>query len=210
MKELLRIFFDLLYHSFAWTYDLVSWVVSGGRWKNWVRSVMHLIIGETILELGSGTGTLQIGLLDAGHHPIGIDESRQMLRIATRKLADNFPNYKPRLLRARAESIPLPADSIDTLVATFPSEYITHPETLTACRRVLKPGGKFIILLGVEVQGKGFYNGLLRFLYGVTGQKTPGDLVLEKALDGMGVYGFKARTDVIYFQHDKLTIIIAE
>lgn len=210
MKIFLRIFFDLLYHPFAWTYDVVSWVVSGGRWNNWVRSVMHLIDGENILELGCGTGTLQTGLLSVGHHTIAIDESRQMLRIVARRLATNFPSYKPRLVRARAESIPLPADSIDTLVATFPSEYITHPETLIACRRVLKPGGKFIILLGVEIQGKGFYNGFLRLLYAFTGQKTPDDVVLEKALDGMGEYGFEARIEAIYSKQDRLTVIIAE
>ncbi len=210
MKILLCIFFDLLYHSFAWTYDLVSWIVSGGRWNNWVRSVMRLIDGENILELGCGTGTLQAGLLSAGYQTVAIDESRQMLRIVAKRLAAKFPSYNYRLVRARAESIPLRADSIDTLVATFPSEYITHPETLTECRRVLEPGGKFIILLGVQIEGKGIYDGFLRLLYAITGQKTPDISVLEKNLQGMSVYGFTARTEVIYYQQDRLTIIIAE
>ncbi|NMC80811.1 MAG: hypothetical protein GYA59_15725, partial [Chloroflexi bacterium] len=39
----LKVFFDLLYHSFAWTYDGVAAVVSLGRWKGWVYSVIPFL-----------------------------------------------------------------------------------------------------------------------------------------------------------------------
>ena len=37
IAHLLRIFFHLLYHPFAWTYDFIAWAVSLGRWKDWVK-----------------------------------------------------------------------------------------------------------------------------------------------------------------------------
>ena len=54
MKALLRLFFKLLYHQFAFTYDLVAAAVSFNRWKDWTREILPLIEGTRILELGYG------------------------------------------------------------------------------------------------------------------------------------------------------------
>ncbi len=51
MKLLLRFFFRLLYHEFAFTYDLVAAVVSFNRWKDWVMSVLPFLAGKRILEI---------------------------------------------------------------------------------------------------------------------------------------------------------------
>lgn len=210
MVKVLRIFFDYLYHSFAWSYDLVSWIVSGGRWKNWVKSVVPLVAGQEVLELGCGTGMLQTALLESGYRAAAIDESRQMLRIAKKKLGKEFPDCNLRLIRARAESIPTPAGFFDSVVATFPSEYITRVETITECRRVLKPQGRLIILLGVSIQGGGVYNFFLRVLYSITGQGTPARSILQKAVDEMKPYGFHAHIETITYKQDELTAIVAE
>ena len=37
----MRLFFRLLYHPFAWTYDGVASAVSMGRWKRWVLAAVH-------------------------------------------------------------------------------------------------------------------------------------------------------------------------
>ena len=62
-RSLLRFGFRLLYHELAWTYDLVSRVVSLGQWRTWQRTALeHLAArrGDPILELAHGTGDLQI------------------------------------------------------------------------------------------------------------------------------------------------------
>jgi len=202
----LRIFFDQLYHTFAWSYDFVASVVSCGRWSGWVTSVIPFIQGEGVLELGIGTGNLQKALAASGFQTFGVDESRQMLRIAKKRAARH--NLNPRLLRARSEALPLAANSVDTIVATFPSEYIFQPETLHACRRVLRPGGRLVVLLGVQVGGNGVRNRLLLILYHVTGQGTPDLAVLEKSLAGLAKYGFKASVEPLLFKQDTLTVII--
>ena len=54
LTRFLGFFFHLLYHPFAWAYDLIAWTVSLGRWKDWVESVVPFIKGMRVLELGHG------------------------------------------------------------------------------------------------------------------------------------------------------------
>ena len=74
MKQFLRLFFRLLYHQLAFTYDLVAASVSFNRWKDWVMSVVPFIEGKRILEIGHGPGHLQRLLLSLGLIAVGIDE----------------------------------------------------------------------------------------------------------------------------------------
>lgn len=210
MRWLLLKFFNLLYHSFAWSYDLVAWVVSGGRWKDWVRSIIPLISSEWVLELGSGTGVLQLALIESGCNIAALDESSQMLRIVKKKVVRKQLSQSARLIRGKAESMPFSSGFAGTIAATFPSEYINHVDTIRECRRVLKPGGRLVVLLGVEIGGKGIYDLFLRSLYAITLQKTPPISVLEKTLDRMASYGFRARIETIEFRHDRLTVLVAE
>lgn len=203
----MRFFFDLLYHSFAWSYDLVAAIVSGGRWKDWVRSVVPLLENGDVLELGCGTGTLQHAFNSVGFHPVGVDESRQMLRITDKNLRKEF--YPQRLMRAKAQALPLAAKTMDTIVSTFPSEYIFQSETLHACRRILRNGGKLIILLGVEVGGKGMANQLLRGIYRLTRQGLPDESVMNKVLELFHNNGFTANIQTLQFKEDRLTVLIA-
>ncbi|TDA64994.1 MAG: methyltransferase domain-containing protein [Chloroflexi bacterium] len=208
MSWFLRIFFHLLYHSFAWSYDLVAAAVSGGHWKDWVRSVLPLIEGKDVLELGIGTGTLQAALIAAGYRTFGIDQSRHMLRIAKDKVHKTV-QQPAMLVRGLAQQIPLSNSSMDTIVATFPSEYIAYPETLKACRRVLRPMGKLIVLLGVQVGGGSIVSILLRGIYRVTGQTLPDRNTLEESRVKLNEYGFNARIETIAYQQDLLTVIVA-
>jgi ubiquinone/menaquinone biosynthesis C-methylase UbiE len=86
MKSILRLFFRLLYHQFAFAYDLVAAAVSFNRWKDWVVSVIPFIEGNRVLEIGHGPGHLQRILLSLDLMAIGIDESAQMGRLAKRNL----------------------------------------------------------------------------------------------------------------------------
>jgi len=208
MSWFLRIFFHLLYHSFAWSYDLVAAAVSGGHWKDWVRSVLPLIEGKDVLELGIGTGTLQDALIAAGYRTFGIDQSRHMLRIAEDKMHKTV-QQPAMLVRGLAQQLPLSNSSMDTIVATFPSEYIAYPETLKACRRVLRPMGKLIVLLGVQVGGGSIVSILLRGIYRVTGQTLPDRNTLEESLMKLKKYGLNARIETIAYQQDLLTVIVA-
>ena len=46
----LRLFFKLLYHQLAWSYDGVAWVVSLGAWRKWVESTLAFLLGHWLEE----------------------------------------------------------------------------------------------------------------------------------------------------------------
>ena len=83
---LLRLGFRLLYHEMAWGYDLVSWIVSLGQWRDWQRVAMGYVCGPRVLDLAFGTGNLLLDWHATGMTPVGVDLSPQMARIAARKV----------------------------------------------------------------------------------------------------------------------------
>lgn len=186
MRTLLRFFFHLLYHPFAFTYDLIAATVSFGRWKDWVLSVLPFIEGNRILEIGHGPGHLQRALLSRNVLAVGVDESASMGQLAKRNLIRSL-QFKPdstnsanhvayaqiNLTRGIAQQLPFANNSFDTVVATFPTEYIFKIETLTEANRVLKPGGRFVILPGATILGRGIVDRALAILFRITGQTPP-------------------------------------
>lgn len=187
MKTLLRFVFHLLYHQFAFTYDWVAATVSLGRWKDWVLSVIPFIHGRRILEIGHGPGHLQCSLLNRNLLAFGIDASPQMGRLATRNLRHFFHSKsnttqnqnsayaQVNLTRGISQYLPFATESFDTLVATFPSEYIFDPKTLAEARRVLSPEGRLVIVPGATILGRGILDRAMALLFRVTGE-TPPDL----------------------------------
>ncbi len=134
--------FHHFYHEFAWTYDTVAWLVSAGRWIEWGRAALPRLHGR-ILELGCGPGHLQLALA-AQPGVVGLDASPQMGRLAARRL--RRAGYQPRLTRALAQKLPFADAAFDTVVATFPSEYILDPHTQAEIRRVLASGGRLVLI----------------------------------------------------------------
>ena len=183
VKTLLRFFFRLLYHQFAFTYDLVAATVSLGRWKDWVLSVLPFVQGTRILEIGHGPGHLQRALLERNLLAFGLDESTQMGRLAKHNLThflrskidkDNHLGYAQiKLARGISQTLPFPAESFDTIVSTFPSEYIFDPKTLAEAQRVLTPNGRLIILPGATIMGRGVMDRAMALLFRVTGETPP-------------------------------------
>lgn len=164
----LRFFFHHLYHNLAWMYDFVAWTVSIGRWRNWGRATLPHLSGKRILELGFGPGHLQSSLTAAGFQTSGLDESPQMCRQASRNLRKN--GFLPALTRGHAQSLPFQDEAFDSIVATFPSEYIFAPQTLAEAERVLKPGGRLVVALSALPGGANLFERVAAWLFRFTGQ----------------------------------------
>lgn len=104
--------------------------------------------GETILDVGAGTGSLLV--LAKRRHPrsraIGVDPDRRVLRIARAKLERS--GVAAELLRAGAEAIPLPPSSVDVAVSGLVFHHLpieTKTAAIAEVSRVLRPGGRFLL-----------------------------------------------------------------
>jgi len=172
-----RLFFHLLYHQMAWTYDWVAAAVSLGRWKKWVYTPLPYLEGPRILELGHGPGHLQIKMHARGNLVVGLDESRQMGLIAHKRLRNS--GCSPLLVNGYAQSLPFPDGCFDQVVATFPSEYIAQMDTLNQINRVLQDGGILWILPVAWITGEKLSLRAAAWLFQVTGQSPEKDRVVS-------------------------------
>ena len=76
LSGLLRLFFYFLYNQFAWLYDFVADTVSLGKWDEWILTVLPYLNGSRFLELGHGTGRLQVEMCRRGMKVIGLDSEQ--------------------------------------------------------------------------------------------------------------------------------------
>ncbi|MEO0563822.1 MAG: class I SAM-dependent methyltransferase [Chloroflexota bacterium] len=189
--QVVRFGFRLLYNEMAFTYDTVSWVVSLGAWREWQRTALnHLPHTEnnTVLELAFGTGNLHQDLLLDGYRVVGLDLSPHMARITSAKLQrEQLPI---NLLRGRGEALPFANEAVDAVVCTFPTPFIFEQATLENLYRVLKPGGRLVIVLSGMLTGKNPSVAVLEWLYEITGQR--GEAATEDVLHAFFAVGFEA------------------
>jgi signal peptidase II len=80
------------------------------------------------------------------------------------------------LVRGRAESLPFGTAVFDSILATFPAPFIVLPETLTALHRVLRPGGRLVIVPEARLTGGGVFRPFIEFLFTITGQRQAPDI----------------------------------
>lgn len=172
---LLKRAFEALYGPFAWAYDWVSNTFFLGQWRLWQRASLRFLQGKRVLEVGMGTGNLHVDLVRGGYEAWGLDYSPQMLRQAaarSRRLGIQF-----NMCRAKAQALPFSDAHFDSVVSTFPSDYIVQPETLDEVYRVLRPGGRLVIVPGGSLaprNGKSkALEGVARLVYGNASDPAP-------------------------------------
>jgi ubiquinone/menaquinone biosynthesis C-methylase UbiE len=211
IRRFMRLFFYLLYHPFAWSYDFVAWTVSLGRWRDWIMSLVPFIEGRRVLELGHGPGHLQRILLNRNLFTIGLDESRQMGYLVKKRLEyDGYTQIK--LTRGLAQSLPFPAGSFDTLVSSFPSEYIFDAQTLAEAYRVLNNGGRFLVLPAAWITGQKLMERFAAGLFRITGQvpTDPVDVISERLKHPFEEVGFRVQIEQVEVKSSLVLIVIAE
>lgn len=208
--RLVRFGFRLLYNEMAFTYDVVSKVVSLGAWRCWQRSALkHLDAAPDapILELAHGTGDLQLDLNAAAAYRVyGHDLSANMGRITRRKLTR--ADRPVRLSRGRAQQLPYRAASFAAVVSTFPTDFILAPATLGEVWRVLQPGGSFIIVPNGVLTGSGTIARSIEWLYHITGQRDDSSTI-DDLTAFFDAHGFAAEVVQSGCPNSIATVIIA-
>jgi ubiquinone/menaquinone biosynthesis C-methylase UbiE len=165
-------------------------------------SVIPFIEGDRILEIGHGPGHLQRILLNRNLFAVAIDESRQMSYLAKRNT-----DGMARLTRGLAQYLPFPDQAFDTIVSTFPADYIKDPLTLAEVKRCLLNGGRFIILPVAWPK-----NPFLDWLFRVTGESPSEavELVKSKFREPLVKAGFETEVKTLNVKSSLLLIIVAQ
>lgn len=166
-----RLAFWVLYNPLAWGYDWVSRIVSVGQWREWQRSGLSRVRGKRVLELAFGTGNGLCDLHAAQHQVVGLDLSPSMIRITQHKL--RRLGLPIPLIRGRAQQLPFADACFDSVVATFPSEFVVERPTVSEIARILRPGGQAVIVVMAELVPHTLWERFLVSLYRITGQHDP-------------------------------------
>ena len=200
--KFLRLFFKLLYHQLAWTYDGVAWVVSLGNWQKWVEATIAYLDGPRILEIGFGPGHLQLALQREDVLVLGLDESQQMVNLARRRLKKH--GFLPHLVRGDAQTIPLASECVNQVVLTFPAEFIFKSSTISEIRRVLVPGGKVLVVAIAWITGRKPLERLLAWVNRIAGQAPNWE---PRMLEPLKASGFAVSWEMVELSNSKLVLI---
>ena len=110
--------------------------------------------GESILDLGCGTGQLTNKIATTGAKVIGIDRSEDMIV----KAKQNYPQLKFEVADATNFQVKQPLDAVFSNAVLH---WIKQPEAVIKCiQQALKPGGRFV----AEFGGKGNVKQIVRTL----------------------------------------------
>jgi demethylmenaquinone methyltransferase/2-methoxy-6-polyprenyl-1,4-benzoquinol methylase len=142
-----------MFDAIAHRYDLLNRVLSAGLDQRWrVRAVQAVRLSheDVLIDVCTGTADVALAALGSPTPPrrvIGIDFSREMLRLAFTKARRGASDARLLLAQGDATRLPLPDASADAATIAFGIRNVQQPEV--ACRelaRVLRPGGRLAVL----------------------------------------------------------------
>lgn len=140
-----------VFDSVASKYDVMNDLMSGGlhrAWKAYTVMVANLREGQRVLDIAGGTGDLALAFskkVGTTGQVVHTDINEAMLRTGRNRLIDAGV-ILPTLV-CDAEQLPFPDAHFDVVSVAFGLRNMTHKDrALTEMCRVLKPGGKLLVL----------------------------------------------------------------
>lgn len=157
-----------MFDQIAFRYDLLNRFLSGGvdiYWRK--KAVKQLVDLQPKIILDVATGTADLALTTWKYlrpdHITGIDISEGMLNLGRQKIAKSLLSKQIELIQGDSEAIKFPNNTFDAVTVAFGVRNFQNLERgLAEMFRVLKPGGKMVILEFSKPK-KGFFKGLYNF-----------------------------------------------
>jgi demethylmenaquinone methyltransferase/2-methoxy-6-polyprenyl-1,4-benzoquinol methylase len=141
-----------MFNNIARRYDFLNHFLSLGIDKIWrkkaVRYLKDIKPNPTILDVASGTGDFAIATLKLSPQKVvGIDISEEMLNVGIQKIRKKKLDHIIELKKGDSENLEFEEQSFDGLTVAFGVRNFENlSKGLAEMHRVLKPGGKAVIL----------------------------------------------------------------
>ncbi|NRA64634.1 MAG: bifunctional demethylmenaquinone methyltransferase/2-methoxy-6-polyprenyl-1,4-benzoquinol methylase UbiE [Pseudobacteriovorax sp.] len=141
-----------LFDDIAGRYDFINSVLSMGlhyRWRNLIRATLPRRNNLKVLDLATGTADVAIELVKSPSvkKVDGLDMSVGMIGMGREKLKKKRLDQKIKLEVGDAQELPWADNTYDAVTISFGIRNIPDFEKcLRECYRVLKPGGRVIVL----------------------------------------------------------------
>lgn len=140
-----------VFDSVAPKYDVMNDLMSAGLhrvWKKYTITVANPQPGDHVLDIAGGTGDLSMAFaakVGSTGRVVHTDINEAMLREGRDRLLDKGV-VLPTMV-CDAEKLPFASDSFNIVTVAFGLRNMTHKEkALAEMLRVLKPGGKLLVL----------------------------------------------------------------
>jgi demethylmenaquinone methyltransferase/2-methoxy-6-polyprenyl-1,4-benzoquinol methylase len=142
-----------VFHSVADNYDLMNDLMSAGihrLWKHMTIEMSGVRKGHKVLDIAGGTGDLAAKfskIVGSEGSVVLADINESMLKVGRDRLIDRGITENVTFSQADAQYLPFPDDTFDVITIAFGLRNVTDKDmALRSMFRVLKPGGKLLIL----------------------------------------------------------------
>ena len=140
-----------MFNGISGKYDFLNHFLSFGidiLWRKRAIQTLKKNQPKLILDIATGTGDFAIEALSLKPRKIiGIDISEGMLSVGRKKLIKRNLTNKIELLTGDSEALPFKDNLFDAIIVSFGVRNFENLEKgLSDMLRVLKPGGKLVIL----------------------------------------------------------------
>ena len=142
-----------VFHSVADNYDLMNDLMSAGihrLWKHMTIEMSGIRRGHKVLDIAGGTGDLAAKfskIVGSEGAVVLADINESMLKVGRDRLIDRGIIENVMFSQADAQYLPFPDNTFDVITIAFGIRNVTDKDmALRSMLRVLKPGGKLLIL----------------------------------------------------------------
>ncbi|WP_378945309.1 bifunctional demethylmenaquinone methyltransferase/2-methoxy-6-polyprenyl-1,4-benzoquinol methylase UbiE [Mesorhizobium sp. ANAO-SY3R2] len=149
-----------VFHKVANRYDLMNDLMSGGLHRLWKDAMVAALNpprrpGWKVLDVAGGTGDISFRIIDASHgnaHATVLDINGSMLGVGRERAEKRGLADKTDFVEANAEELPFADETFDAYTIAFGIRNVPRIDVaLSEAYRVLKPGGRLLVLEFSEV-----------------------------------------------------------
>ncbi|MBT1158242.1 bifunctional demethylmenaquinone methyltransferase/2-methoxy-6-polyprenyl-1,4-benzoquinol methylase UbiE [Aminobacter anthyllidis] len=149
-----------VFHKVANRYDMMNDLMSGGLHRVWKDAMVAWLNppkrpGWKVLDVAGGTGDVAFRIVDASHgnaHATVLDINGSMLGVGRERADKRGLADKTDFVEANAEELPFADETFDAYTIAFGIRNVPRIDVaLSEAYRVLKPGGRLLVLEFSEV-----------------------------------------------------------